>query len=257
MRSKRRVATTDEDTVTTAPTTSKDGRRVRRRVRLAARQLPPPDPATRVELERPARRHETPARRSSAGELTMLAGLAGVFAAASSKFVEMIHLPSSSEVSVAGFGVALVGLGFVQRRRLARQAVDVVAAAPTTAPPAMPTDLPSLTGEIAGVLSQLRQEYGLAYRTATWLDGVLPAVGFTTAQPELVRDMLAVSALDAGGVRADVSALTATHSTADLLEAGSSLLVALEQVCEACARRDIGLGELPNSDQPTWPTVLV
>lgn len=241
--------------------------RARTRFRQFSRQLPPPDPSTRVEFEQPAsdaakaptQSHEQTRQqpsRSSAGELTMIAGLAGVLAAAASKFVQLIHLPSSSEASVAGFGVALVGLGLAQRQRLARVSTGVAEEVPAIAR-VTPADLPSLTGEIAELLSHLRQEYGLAYRTTSWLDEVLPTVGFATSQPELVRDMLAVSALDAGAIRADVAALTDAYSTTEMLEAGSALLVALGHVRDACEQRDIGIGELPQSDPSSWPSVLV
>ena len=247
--------------------------RDRRQFGRRAPQLPPPDPATRVEIElpKPAEAGGPHTRQRGAFGPIVVAGLAGVVVAVASKLVDVIHLPSSSEMSVAAFGLALIGLGLFQQygRRVEHAPVAGVAAEavpelmldavpePTAVvAPVVPVDLPSLTGEIAGLLAQLRTQYGVAYRTTTWLDSVLPTVGFVTAHPELARDLLAVGALDAGGVRADVTVLTEAHPTDAIVEAGSSLLVALAGVRDACEQRDLGIGELPQSDPSTWPSAM-
>src|SRR5215207_7489251 len=241
--------------------------RARGRLRIGrpSGQLPPPDPATRVEHDAPgsveAGRADGRRDRQDSARPIVVAGLAGLVVAAASKLVDVIDLPSSSEVSVAVFGVTLVGLGLFQRYGSPVEpapVIDVpaepVAESMPADEPVMSVDLPSLTGEIAGLLAQLRREYGLAYRTTTWLEVVLPAVGFVTTQPELARDLLAVSALDAGAIRADVTPLTEVHATEAIVGAGSSLLVALAGVRDACEQRDVGIGDLPPSDPSTWPS---
>ena len=45
----------------------------------------------------------------------------------------------------------------------------------------------------------------MAYRTRTWIEEILPTYGLPLADPALARDLLAVAALDAGGIRADVA----------------------------------------------------
>lgn len=224
-----------------------------RRSRLSRQPLPPPDPATRVELDGPQRAGQ----HTRMAELTVLAGVAGLLAATASKFVEIIHLPSSSELSVAVFALALVVLGLVQRRRLESLPVTNTRADITAEVPVTPPDLPSLTAEIAELLFQLRHDYGLAYRTSTWLDDVLPIVGFETSQPELTRDVLAVSALDAGGIRADVTALTNGHAAVEVVASASALLVALRSVRDVCDQRELGIGHLPQSDQSSWSALPV
>src|SRR5207244_112511 len=104
---------------------------------------------------------------------------------------------------------------------------------------------------------ELRQHYGMAYRSSTWVDEVLPSAGRTHDDRDLTRDLLAVAALDAGGLRADVSALVAAHDEPALCDAAAKLLIALERVRDMCIQRELGIGGLPASDPPSWSGVLV
>ncbi|MGD9701837.1 MAG: hypothetical protein AB7Q42_19480 [Acidimicrobiia bacterium] len=177
------------------------------------------------------------------GEMTTLLGLAGVLVSVSSRFAGLMTLPAWSQGAVGGASGALLLLGVTQRRRPpVREIVHS----------AFPTDLPTLTGEIASVLSRLRLEHGLAYRSNTWVTEVLPRTGVPVEDASLVRDLLAVCALDAGGVRADTSALAAAHSRERLILAAMALLDGLERVLNACESGPGAGSQLP-SDPTRWP----
>jgi hypothetical protein len=187
--------------------------------------------------------------------MTMVLGLIGLLGAVLSKFADVIHLPSSSEMSVAGIALVLLALGAVQLRR--PQPVEPAAEVPAAEQPAPPPDLPSLTGQLATLLSELRQGYGLAYRTGTWLEEVLPSMGFSDANTEITRDVLAVAALDAGGLRADISSLVAVYGVQSATTTATELLLALDRLRDACRQRELSIGELPPSDPPSWAAALV
>jgi hypothetical protein len=178
-----------------------------------------------------------------AGEMTTLLGLAGVLVSVSSRFAGLVTLPAWSQGAVGGASGALLLLGVAQRRR--PQPSEIMHSA-------FPTDLPTLTGEIATVLSQLRLEHGLAYRSNTWVTEVLPRTGVPVEDPALVRDLLAVCALDAGGVRADTSALASAHSRERLILAAMALLDGLERVLGGCEGGPESGSQLP-SDPTRWP----
>jgi hypothetical protein len=61
---------------------------------------------------------------------------------------------------------------------------------------------------LSGTLVRLRTEFGVVYRSRTWIDEVLPIFGARVTDATLMRDVLAIAALDAGALRADVSGLT-------------------------------------------------
>ena len=177
------------------------------------------------------------------GEMTTLLGLAGVLVSVSSRFAGLVTLPAWSQGAVGGASGALLLLGVLQRR-LPR---------PTeTGHSVFPTDLPTLTGEIATVLSRLRLEHGLAYRSNTWVTEVLPRTGVPVEDPALVRDLLAVCALDAGGVRADTAGLASSHSRERLILAAMALLDGLERVLGGCEAAPGSHTQLP-SDPTRWP----
>ena len=177
------------------------------------------------------------------GEMTTLLGLAGVLVSVSSRFAGLVTLPAWSQGAVGGASGALLLLGVLQRRqpRLAEVGHAV-----------FPTDLPTLTGEIATVLSRLRLEHGLAYRSNTWVTEVLPRTGVPVDDPALVRDLLAVCALDAGGVRADTAGLASAHSRERLILAAMALLDGLERVLGGCEAAS-GSPTQPPSDPTRWP----
>ena len=219
--------------------------------------LPPPDPSTRVETDlipgelTPAQRR---ARRSA--ELTIAAGLGGILVSVSSVFLKLLSLPSLSEVSVAGLGGALILLGILMgslaKRVPTKRPAPVVANDLVAFDTIDVVDLPSLTGQLSGVLAQLRQQYGMAYRTQTWLEAVIPAYGDALKDPGLARDLLAAAALDAGGIRADLGGLADSHSRHDIVNTGSALLEVLQHVLAACEGSTEYPAPLP-SDLSCWP----
>lgn len=220
--------------------------------------LPPPDPATRVETDL-VPGELTPAQRRGRrnAELTIAAGLGGILVSVSSVFLKLLSLPSLSEVSVAGLGGTLILLGILKgslaRRVETRRLEPVVEVEPDQS---IPVDLPSLTGQLSGVLAELRQQYGMAYRTRTWIEEVLPAYGDVPKDAGLARDLLAAAALDAGGIRADVAGLAESHSRADIVITGTALLEVLQHVLAACE----GSAEYPappSSDLSCWPASTV
>ena len=221
------------------------------------------------------------------GELIVAAGLVGILASVGSAFVKVLDLPSSSSMAVGGFGVALVLMGILVRRESTTTTAvqPIVAAAtppvveipptvemlptiamlptiesaPAVAPPKVrvrpvAVDLPSLTGQLSEVLAELRHEYGMAYRTRTWIEEMLPEYGAQLDDPGLARALLAVAALDAGGIRADVSGLFGSHGIDEIIATGKVVLAALHEVRSACD----GLGDRADvpvrpSDPSRWP----
>ena len=177
------------------------------------------------------------------GYLITIVGLAGLLITVTSRFADALILPPWSQGAVAGASGMLLFLGVTQRREPAqRQIVHSK----------YPTDLPTLTGEIATVLSRLRLEHGLAYRSNTWVTEVLPRTGVPVEDAGLVRDLLAVCALDAGGVRADTAGLVAAHSRERLILAAMALLDGLHRVLSACEAAPGGAALQP-SDPTRWP----
>ena len=175
--------------------------------------LPPPDPTTRVDVDFDI---DASAPSSSGvdgrrtGELIVAAGLGGILVSVCSAFAKFLDLPSLSEKSVAGLGAILVLVGAMKVR--ATKSASSVVVGEIEEGPSISVDLPSLTGELSGTLAQLRQEHGMAYRTRTWIEDVLPAYGKPLTDPALARDLLAAAALDAGGIRADLAGIAETHS---------------------------------------------
>ncbi|MEP7114918.1 MAG: hypothetical protein ABI862_16755 [Ilumatobacteraceae bacterium] len=220
--------------------------------------LPPPDPSTRVDTDLvPGELTPSQRRGRRSAELTIAAGLGGILVSVSSVFLKLLSLPSLSEVSVAGLGGALILLGILKgslARHVETNRPDpVVADQPDQS---VAADLPSLTGQLSGVLAQLRQQYGMAYRTQTWIEEVLPAYGDAPKYPGLARDLLAAAALDAGGIRADVAGLADSHSRVDIVITSASLLETLQRVLAACE----GSTEYPappSSDLSCWPASTV
>ena len=118
--------------------------------------------------------------------------------------------------------------------------------------PATRLDLPTLTGQMSALLTRLRSEYGMTYTSRTWVDVVLSLHAPSAfPYPELARDLLATAALDAGGIRANVSAITASNSGAAIIATGAALRDALESLLVGCER---STAAMPRSSDPTgWP----
>lgn len=220
--------------------------------------LPPPDPTTRadVDLVPGAPSPPTPARRRD-GKLIVVVGLVGILVAVASGVVKLFELPSLSVLAVAALGAGLVLIGALRlhsgsvRSRPAAEVIDAAAQQPISQR-LVAVDLPSMTGQLGGVLAQLRQQYGMAYRTRTWIEDVLPAHGDDLKNPALARDLLAVAALDAGGIRADVSSFAESHARDDIVETGGALLAALQHVLTACEDSTDHSAQRP-SDPSCWP----
>lgn len=158
-----------------------------------------------------------------------------------SRRIESDLVPHSEPPDAMGRGL--------RRRRGQPQQLHV-----TIAASAAMIDLPSLTGQISGVLGVLRHKYGVAYRPHTWIEQMLPAHGAKLDDPALARDLLAAAALDAGGIRADVTALAAAHSRDHIVATSHAILGALQNVLAACiVPTDLLPAPLP-SDPSSWPT---
>jgi hypothetical protein len=213
-------------------------------------EMPPPDPSTRVDVDFPF-----PASLSDklkgqrGGELIVAAGLGGILVSVCSTFAKLLDLPSLSEKSVAVFGGVLVIVG-ASKAYGARSAMSIPVA-DVIEDRHVSVDLPTLTGQISGVLAQLRQEHGMAYRTRTWIEEILPAYGQALMDPSLARDLLAAAALDAGGIRADVAGLAESHLRDDIVETGCALLEALQNALAAC--EDSDQPSPRPSDPSCWP----
>jgi hypothetical protein len=188
-------------------------------------------------------------RQRRGGELIVAAGVGAILISACSKFIQLFDLPSLSEVTVAALGAALAVLGVLKHRGarwfstgpgeiVVQQSIEV--------------DLPSLTGQLSLLLSQLREQHGVVYRTRTWIEEVLPSAGAELTDPTLARDLLAAAALDAGGIRADVAGLTASHSRADIVATSSSLIAAMQEVLATCVQSTSHRAPRP-SDPSCWP----
>ncbi len=215
--------------------------------------FPPPDPSKLVSVElavEPSFPSSMPDR-PHGGQLIVAAGLGALFVALCFAFVDLLHLPSLSKLSVAALGGALIGLGALKRKH---SYTSPTAPAAIAQEPLVEVDLPSLTGQLSSVLGRLRREHGVAYRTRTWIEEVLPAAGADLTTPELARDLLAAAALDAGGIRADVAALAATHSRDDIVATSLVLLDALNSLLVTC-ERSTGQPATRPSDPSFWPPV--
>jgi hypothetical protein len=130
----------------------------------------------------------------------------------------------------------------------------------TPAPPAVASqpveaaalDLPALIARLSGTLVRLRTEFGVVYRSRTWIDEVLPIFGARVKDATLMRDVLAIAALDAGALRADVSGLTMSYDREAIIVAARDLCSALERLladCEASSDRR----PIRQPDPPAWP----
>lgn len=217
-----------------------------------ARTLPPPDPATRVSLQPPTALAHAIGQPTSRGRGVLVAvGIGGTVAAIGSAAVQFAHFPPQSEVGVAVASVLLAVVGAVGwrqwRRRTSNAAVDVHV-------PRLEVDLPSLTGQIGALLTELRRKHGLAYRSRTWIEDVLPEFGGPLPHPLLARDLLAVAALDAGGIRANVAGLARDHEHQEVVTAAWALLAALQSVLDACEGSS-DLPAPPTPDQSCWPVL--
>lgn len=211
-----------------------------------SREFPAPDPSTRVAFGRVS---SSPPMRPHGGELIVAAGLGAILLSVCSKFARLIELPSLSEMSVAALGGALAVLGLLKHRHMSSPSTgssEVVAQMPVE------VDLPSLTGQLSLELAQLRQQHGVVYRTRTWIEVVLPAAGFGHHDPTLARDLLAAAALDAGGVRADVSKLSEAYSRSDIVATSSALIEAVQHVLATCEQATDQQAPRP-SDPSCWP----
>ena len=210
------------------------------------REFPAPDPSTRVAFGRVS---SPPIVRPHGGELIVAAGLGAILISVASKFAQLIDLPSLSELSVAALGSALAMLGVFKHRMMTSPRTQPAA---VVAPGPVEVDLPSLTGQLSARLAQLRQQYGVVYRTRTWIEVVLPAAGFGSHDPTLARDLLAAAALDAGGVRADVAKLSEAYSREDIVAASTELIEAVQRVLGTCERSTDQHAPRP-SDPSCWP----
>lgn len=113
-------------------------------------------------------------------------------------------------------------------------------------------DLPALIHRLGCTLTRLRTEFGVVYRSRTWIDDVLPIFGGRMKDAALTRDVLAIAALDAGAVRPDVSGLAASYEREEIVTAARELLTAVERLLADC---EVSTDRRPirQPDPPTWP----
>jgi hypothetical protein len=214
---------------------------------------PAPDPSKRVEPKfSPATSSNTGLRRHG-NTLIAAAGLGAIAISLCAWSANLFDLPSSSVVAIAALGVVLMVVGLVGVVKQRRSTAGPVVAAVGVERASVAIDLPSMTGQISGVLARLRREYGMAYRTRTWIEEMLPAYGADLDDPALARDLLGAAALDAGGIRADVSGLAESHTRDEIVATGCAILGALQNVLAAC---EVPTNMLPTphaSDPSSWP----
>ena len=221
--------------------------------------LPPPDPTTRVEVVLLSAVSPALTSRRSTAELITQAGLGGLLVAG------VALLPHDFDRSWAWFGaicagavlILLGGVLLVDMPRSGDSPSALLVPSPAVVDdPPIADDIPSLTGQIGVVLAELRQQYGVAYRSHTWVADILPAYGVEVVEPTLARNLLAVAALDAAGIRAEVTNLAATHSRETILaQPDQSLLAGLQRVREARVGPH-GSAALLRSDPSGWPASM-
>jgi hypothetical protein len=227
--------------------------------------FPPPDACTRVSVDLEpssawAREISTSAevdggqQRPPAGRIISI-GLATVIVAVGSSIAGetgILQVPMSASLGVAGAGGLLLAFGGVRRWQRTQHRPPEVG--PTSHQSIERVDLPTITGQMSGVLASLRHEHGLAYTSGTWIGTVLPRyTSMALSDPALARDLLAAAALDAGGIRANVATIAASYPHATIVGTCVTLLEALEVVQIACESAN---GELPRpqpSDPTGWP----
>ena len=208
-------------------------------------------PVDRVELDRECDEQAKEPTQAGSGAALVVVGLATIAFSILAAFTGALQMPRLSAVAFGAVGALLVVVGALRRRRSSVPRA-FAKPAPVVEPPAT-IDLPSLTGQISGVLAQLRRQYGMAYRTRTWIEEMLPAYGADLEDPVLARDLLAAAALDAGGIRADVAGLAESHSREAMVATGWAILLALQNVLAAC---EVPTDLLPTpypSDPSSWP----
>jgi hypothetical protein len=229
---------------------------VKHRTHLRARRIvrerwPAPDPSTRVEVENDSAAEATRPKQVRRGDALAIVGLAAIAISIVVALTNILVVPLVSQVAFAALGGVLLATGVVRHRRAGTPRTSVMVVE-IEGPPAT-IDLPSLTGQISGVLGQLRREYGMAYRSRTWIEEMLPAYGADLDDPALARDLLAAAALDAGGIRADLAGLAESHSRDAIVSTGWAILHALQNVLAAC---EVPTDLLPTphpSDPSSWP----
>jgi hypothetical protein len=219
--------------------------------------FPPPDARTRVSVDlEPSKSAAVDGgqQRPPAGRMISI-GLGTVIVAVCTRIAGetgIVEVPTSVAIGIAGAGCTMLALGGVRRwPRTQNRSPEV----PPTSPQSVErVDLPTITGQMSGVLASLRHEHGLAYTSGTWIATVLPRyTSMALSDPALARDLLAAAALDAGGIRANVSTIAASYPHATIVGTCVTLLEALEVVQIACESAN---GELPQpqpSDPTGWP----
>ncbi len=115
----------------------------------------------------------------------------------------------------------------------------------------VPASLDALVDAVGELLVGLRGDFGVRYGSRTWVEQVLPALGATPDDPDLTRDVLAVAALGAAGVCADVTALTVAHPTEHLVATAASLHRALSGLA-AELRSGLPVTDLPVVESVAW-----
>jgi hypothetical protein len=215
------------------------------------RELPLPDPATRVNLGPPtALRPASEQSRPGGGGIIVGVGIGGTSLAIGITAVQLLHLPSPFQFGVAAVSVLLAVASTFEGRRRRRRTRST----PVEVEVPLDVDLAVLTSQIGDLLTELRHAHGLAYRSHTWIDDVLPEFGGPVPQPLLARDLLAVAALDAGGIRADVAGLLRDHERSELVTVARAVRAALQSVLDAC-EGSADRPAPPTPDRSCWPVL--
>lgn len=234
-------------------------------------QLPPPVPGTRVEdaglgdpLVRPGRRSRrarrartsrtprTTGRTRTPGVLLLVVGGTGLGVAAAARVSGTPALPEWSLLVVAGCAGVLVLAGVRALRVPTEDAAPDVTAETAYVEPAVPEGtLEEEIGRVSALLALLHREHGVLYGSRTWVQDLLPALGVPTDHPQLVRDVVAVAALGAGGVRAEVGSLTRSYDDEQVRAVAIALHRALDAFADRLFAGD-GLEGMPRPENELW-----
>ncbi|MPY94529.1 MAG: hypothetical protein GEV08_16160 [Acidimicrobiia bacterium] len=167
-------------------------------------------------------------------------------------------VPVGYLVAVLGLeGLALAAAGALGARRArpghgdADAEVGGGASAAPPAPPEPAATTDELVAAVGDLLVGLRRQFGVRYGSRTWVEEVLPSLLAVPDEPLLVRDLLAVSALEAAGVCPDVSGLTSAHSPGRLDATAAWLHEALTTLSERLGASE-DMGWLPPFEAVSW-----
>jgi hypothetical protein len=126
-----------------------------------------------------------------------------------------------------------------------------VPGSPYVAPEVPDGTLEDEIGRVSALLSLLHRDYGVLYGSRTWVQDVLPALGVAMDEPQLVRDVVAVAALGAGGVRAEVGSLAESYDDEQVRAVAIAVRRALDTYADTMFAGEALVG-VPLPDADLW-----